>query len=90
MRLVLTLVIFLGVTWAARAQMAEVLPAAPVTGTEVSNYCVFENKIYSAGALICNVILKPASPPQECQPADATHKRAYWKILDAKSTTCNQ
>ncbi len=90
MRILVTSVIFIGTTWVAQAQLAEVLPASPVTGTEVSNYCVFENKIYSPGALICNVTLKPSYPPQECQPADAAHKRAYWKILDAKTVTCSQ
>jgi len=60
-----------------------------VTGSDISNYCVYENKTYSPGALTCDVSLKPSNLPQECQPPDASHKRAYWKLLDDKTVTCN-
>jgi hypothetical protein len=91
MRTCWTLLTFLAFTGGAQAQMtATMLPAPPVTGSEISNYCIFENKTYSPGAITCDVTLKsPSNFPQECQPADASHKRAYWKLLDGKTVTCN-
>ena len=89
MRSLWILLIVLGTTWAAQAQLPTVSPSPPVTGSDISNYCVYENKTYSPGALTCDVSLKPSNLPQECQPPDASHKRAYWKLLDDKTVTCN-
>jgi hypothetical protein len=86
--LAISLVILTGTAWAAHAQLAQVLPASPVATTDISNYCVYENKVYSPGSLTCDVLVGPASSPLECQPADAVHKRAYWKIPEKTTVTC--
>jgi hypothetical protein len=89
MRIVTTLLILLGTTWAAHAQFgAQLTPAPPVTGGDIANYCIFENKTYSPGALICDVPLKPSGAPMECQAPDINHKRAYWTVRE--NTTCRQ
>ncbi len=90
MRLITTLLILLGTTWAAYAQFGQLTPAPPVTGNDIANYCIFENKTYSPGALMCDVPLKPSNAPQECEPPDANHKRAYWKVVEGTSVTCRQ
>jgi hypothetical protein len=91
MRIFWISLIILGTSWSAQAQIAAtMLPSPPVTNSEISNYCIFENKTYSPGALTCDVSLKPSHAPQECQPPDATHKRAYWKLLEGKTEACNQ
>jgi hypothetical protein len=91
MRAVTTVLILLGTTCAAHAQFsAQPTPAPPVTGGDIANYCIFENKTYSPGALTCDVSLKPSHAPQECQAPDANHKRAYWKLLEGNVVTCPQ
>jgi hypothetical protein len=85
MRIVTTLLILLGTTWTACAQFgAQLTPSPPVTGGDIANYCIFENKTYSPGALMCDVSLKPSNAP------DANHKRAYWKVVEGESVTCRQ
>ncbi len=89
MRILTALLILLGTTWAAYAQFgAQLTPAPPVTGGDIANYCIFENKTYSPGALMCDVPLKPSNAPQECEAPDANHKRAYWKVVEGTSVTC--
>jgi hypothetical protein len=89
MRIVTALLIVLGTTWAAYAQFGGSLtPSPPVTGGDIVNYCIFENKTYSPGALMCDVTLKPSNAPQECQAPDAAHKRAFWKLVEGNSVTC--
>jgi len=89
MRTITALLILLGTTWAAYAQFgASLTPSPPVTGGDIANYCIFENKTYSPGALMCDVTLKPSNAPQECQPPDAVHKRAFWKLVEGTSVTC--
>jgi hypothetical protein len=89
MRIITALLIVLGTTWAANAQFGGSLtPSPPVTGGDIANYCIFENKTYSPGALICDVSLKPNNAPMECQAPDANHKRAYWTLHDGGALTC--
>jgi hypothetical protein len=91
MRVPLLAAVLLAPASIAHAQFsAQMTPAPPVTGSEISNYCIFENKTYSPGALTCDVALKPSNAPQECQAPDAAHKRAYWKVLEGSPLTCRQ
>jgi hypothetical protein len=86
---VAAVLILVSTTWAAQAQFGGSLtPAPPVTGADISNYCIFENKTYSPGALTCDVTLKPSNAPMECQAPDNNHKRAYWKIVEGNTLTC--
>jgi hypothetical protein len=77
-----SLVLILATAWTAQAQV--VVPPPPVPATEIKNYCIYDNKLYSDGALLCVGKGKASSAPMECQLTPTAH----WKVSDKTTVSC--